>query len=83
MARATRWVLSRIAASGSPTSTVAGNAPADTSTSTSIGIASIPNIENVCSRANMAGSFAGVLGFGREVYRNTVSRQGVCWTGFG
>ena len=53
IARATRCVLSRMAVSGRPTSTVAGRAPPDTSTSTSTGIASIPNSENVCSRASM------------------------------
>ena len=53
MARATRWVLSRIAASGMPTSTVAGSAPPDTSTSTSTGTASMPNREKVWSRASI------------------------------
>jgi hypothetical protein len=43
------------AASGSPTNTVLGNAPGETSTSTSTGNASIPNSENVCSLASMAG----------------------------
>ena len=59
IARATRCVLSRIAASGSPTSTVAGRAPPETSTSTSTGTASIPNRENVWSLASMIRPFWG------------------------
>src|SRR5207344_669944 len=46
-------MLSLTAASGRPTSTVFGSAPAETSTSTSTGSASIPNNENVCSLASM------------------------------
>jgi len=53
IARSTRCVLSLTAASGSPTSTVVGNAPAETSTSTSTGTASIPSREKVCSFANI------------------------------
>ena len=53
IARAMRWVLSRTAASGRPTSTVLGIAVGETSTSTSTGKASIPNSENVRNVASM------------------------------
>ena len=45
--RSMRCVLSLTAASGKPTSTVFGIAPAETSTSTSTGTASMPQSENV------------------------------------
>src|SRR5262245_59051882 len=42
MARSTRWVLSRTAASARPTRTVLGIDVGETSTSTSTGVASMP-----------------------------------------
>jgi len=54
-ARSMRWVLSFTAASGKPTSTVLGNAPGETSTSTSTGNASMPKSEKVCSLASTGG----------------------------
>src|SRR5262245_7863500 len=52
-ARSTRWVLSLTAASGRPTRMVLGSAPAETSTSTSTGTASMPTREKVCSLASI------------------------------
>lgn len=75
IARATRCVLSRIAGSGRPTSTVAGRAPAETSTSTSTGTASIPKSEKVCRRASI-GAFSGVAaGLCRPAPRRAPSRR--------
>ena len=53
IARSTRCVLSLTAASGKPTRIVLGIAAGERSTSTSTGIASMPNNVNVFSRANM------------------------------
>ena len=53
IARSTRCVLSRTAASGSPTSTVLGSPAGETSTSTSTGKASIPKSEKVCNRSRL------------------------------
>ncbi len=47
-----RWILSRTAISGRPTSKVLGN-PAETSTSASTGAASMPTRANVFSLASM------------------------------
>ena len=53
MARSTRCVLSRTAASGNPTSIVFGNARGEISTSTSTAIALMPTNEKVFNLASI------------------------------
>ena len=72
IARSTRCVLSLTAASGKPDQHRLGQSPpAETSTSTSTGKASIPNSENVRSLASMSGT-------GRRRERFSANAKGYC-----